>query len=57
MSPAESDEVEEVGGSHHATMLGSHQVESEEKRRLFESLLDTCGETPVLLNRFKNQPC
>ena len=57
MSPAESDEVEEVGGSHHATMLGGHQVESEEKRRLFESLLDTCGETPVLLNRFKNQPC
>ena len=56
MSPAESDEVEDVG-SHHATMLGGHQVESEEKRRLFESLLDTCGETPVLLNRFKNQPC
>ena len=39
MPPAESDEVGEVGQL--------QQRVEEEKRRLFESLLDTCGEPPL----------
>ena len=51
MPPAESDEVGEVGQL--------QQRVEEEKRRLFESLLDTCGEPllHVVAPLKKNHPC